>query len=299
MRKKNQPDGGNFNQQNLEGFQPLLTPGSLALTFFTAALVLYALGVPIYLESENVQEYSVDYEDCKSHICSIHIQVTKNIPGPVFFYYKLTDFYQNHRLYLRSKSYAQLRNGSPIQTELNYCSPAKYNSDFVGYYNSSKDLNPGEIARPCGMIARSVFNDSFNAIGYTFNFDKIVFSNDKNVYVDHDPETEWRSIDNHLIVWMKPAIFADFRKLWGVIDQDIPAGSLEVQVTNNYNVSSWKGTKGIVISNSSVFGGKNPLLGIVFIAVGSFCVMAALIFSLTGIVFKEENYHQDLKKLRF
>jgi hypothetical protein len=36
------------------------------------------------------------------------MDVPNNIQGPVFVYYELHDFYQNHRLYIRSKKLDQL-----------------------------------------------------------------------------------------------------------------------------------------------------------------------------------------------
>ena len=42
--------------------------------------------------------------------------------------------------------------------------------------------------------------------------------------------------DQHFIVWMRTAALRNFRKLWGRIEQDIPAGStLTVLVQNRSN----------------------------------------------------------------
>ncbi len=43
---------------------------------------------------------------------------------------------------------------------------------------------------------------------------------------------------------------------------------------------SYGGTKSIVISTTSVIGGKNPFLGIAYIAVGALCLFLALVFGI-------------------
>ena len=98
---------------------------------------------------------------------------------------------------------------------------------------------------------------------------------------------------------MKVAPFSTFRKLWGVIETDVQKGEIIVDIQNNYDVSRWDGTKSIVLSNASAFGGKNTFLGIVFIAAGSFCLFCALLFTLTGVVFKGNNDGEDPRSWKY
>jgi LEM3 (ligand-effect modulator 3) family / CDC50 family len=42
----------------------------------------------------------VDYTDCVSP-CNVTINVKKDMDGPVYLYYRLTNFYQNHRRYVK------------------------------------------------------------------------------------------------------------------------------------------------------------------------------------------------------
>lgn len=83
--------------------------------------------------------------------------------SPVFVYYEIHNFYQNHRLYARSLSNKQLLgnnlNESDISTD---CSPIVLNSDlFVNVSITGVPLNKSAPANPCGMIAYTLFNDSF------------------------------------------------------------------------------------------------------------------------------------------
>lgn len=87
--------------------------------------------------------------------------------------------------------------------------------------------------------------------------------------------------NEHFIVWMRIATQPTFRKLYGWIDQTIPAGeTLRFRVKNNYAVTRFKGSKSLVVSTTSIFGGRNPFLAPVFIYVGYFCLAAGVFFGL-------------------
>ncbi|RYG51246.1 hypothetical protein EON67_03775 [archaeon] len=90
------------------------------------------------------------------------------------------------------------------------------------------------------------------------------------------------SITNeHFIVWMRVAAVPNFRKLYGRIEQDIPAGTtLTFNVASTYNVAKFQGSKSLVISTTSFMGGKNPFLGIAYIVVGFVCILLALLFGV-------------------
>jgi len=86
--------------------------------------------------------------------------------GPVFVYYQLDNFYQNHRRYVKSRDYKQLMGETRTTTEIaNTCDPIITNKDLanVGYTTSvnNKPLDPDAAAIPCGLIAKSYFNDTY------------------------------------------------------------------------------------------------------------------------------------------
>ncbi|KAL8989467.1 MAG: hypothetical protein Q9177_001646 [Variospora cf. flavescens] len=84
-------------------------------------------------------------------MCSIQFTVPHELDPPVFLYYRLTNFYQNHRRYVKSLDSAQLKgeavSGGTIDDS--DCDPLKVDSQKRPYY-------------PCGLIANSLFNDTFN-----------------------------------------------------------------------------------------------------------------------------------------
>ena len=84
------------------------------------------------------------------------------VQGQVYMYYGLTNFYQNHRRYVKSRDDDQLRGEHISGNNLNSdCEPYKT-------YNDTSDVG---IA-PCGAIANSIFNGvciNMNRIKYIFD----------------------------------------------------------------------------------------------------------------------------------
>ena len=71
--------------------------------------------------------------------------LSTSFTGPLYLYYELTNFYQNHRRYILSKSIGQLQGQNLAQSAVELdCNPL--------YLNGSNLLNP------CGLIANSFFN---------------------------------------------------------------------------------------------------------------------------------------------
>jgi hypothetical protein len=90
----------------------------------------------------------------------LEIPITKAMTAPVFLYYELTNFYQNHRRYVSSRDDDQLAAGDSVSTGADAysknCEPW-YQST---YYDSSETATKYQYY-PCGLVARSVFNDTF------------------------------------------------------------------------------------------------------------------------------------------
>lgn len=87
--------------------------------------------------------------------------------------------------------------------------------------------------------------------------------------------------NEHFIVWMRVATRPSFRKLYGYIEQTIPAGTvLEFEINANYVVESFGGSKALIISTNSMWGGKDSSVGITFYAMGYFCLACGLIFAI-------------------
>lgn len=110
--------------------------------------------------------------------------VPDEIGPPVFMYYQLTNFYQNHRRYVKSYDQDQLKGDFRSNSSISGsdCDPLRLDPSGKAYY-------------PCGLIANSLFNDTFsspvklsvsdsnsdNETYYMTNKD-IAWPADKNIY---------------------------------------------------------------------------------------------------------------------
>lgn len=330
IAKSKKPSNSAFKQQRLPAWQPILTAGTVLPTFFVIGLAFIPIGIGLLVSSNEVQEKEIDYTECtndKNETCESIIAKNYTIPctcvktfdlkeqykADVFMYYGLTNYYQNHRRYVKSRDDRQLL-GRAVG-KYKDCNPFDYKQDP----NGSTSM---KIA-PCGAIANSFFNDSF-ILEYRIEPDGkyenvnllrtgIAWPTDKKVKFENPPGSTWAERfkdttfppnwrkpvyeldeddqDNNgyknedLIVWMRTAALPSFRKLYRKIDHtkdnfrsSLPAGKYRLTVQYNYPVTSFKGTKRMILSNTSWLGGKNPFLGIAYIVVGTICLILAFVF---------------------
>ena len=76
---------------------------------------------------------------------------------------------------------------------------------------------------------------------------------------------------------MRTSGLPNFKKPWGKIYQDLPAGDYTVRIANNYNSKGWDGDRYFYLTTLSMIGGRNFLLPI------TFCIIAML--DLAAVVF--------------
>ena len=158
-----------LRQQRLPAWQPVLTAKTVLPLFFTVGVVFVTLGGVLLHYSDMVQEYVLDYTDCVSIdgsgkcsatnttcVCSASIQLSKNFDAPVYLYYGLQNFYQNHRRYVKSRDDNQLLGN--IGSLSSDCSPYDHPSGNSSYSYA-----------PCGAIANSLFNGECLEKEYIFN----------------------------------------------------------------------------------------------------------------------------------
>lgn len=75
--------------------------------------------------------------------------------------------------------------------------------------------------------------------------------------------------DPRFIVWMRNAGLPNFRKLYGVIEDDIAPGNYTLEIDNQYNVAPFEGKKKFVLSQANMLGGKNEMLYIIYFIAGA------------------------------
>ncbi|XP_041456432.1 cell cycle control protein 50A-like isoform X2 [Lytechinus variegatus] len=336
------PGNTAFKQQRLPAWQPILTAGTVLPMFFLVGIVFVPLGVGFLVTSNNVQEVILDYTRACTYLnetngtntcidfytypenenssctCTMKFELNTKIEGPIYMYYRLTNYYQNHRRYVNSRDDIQLLGKNPLSASSD-CSP--YDQELRIYSNTSQERI---TYAPCGAIANSLFNDTFNI---TFDDDgelpsgkevmldrtNIAWSSDRRTKFRNPPGASleeafngttkppnwqkyiWEMQDGYqnedFIVWMRTAAFPTFRKLYGrVVDQPntrldngLPVGNYTLTVQYNYLVHMFDGTKSIVLTTTSWLGGKNNFLGIAYIVTGSICIVFGAIFLIVHI----------------
>ncbi|OMH81495.1 Meiotically up-regulated gene 89 protein [Zancudomyces culisetae] len=232
--------------------------------------------------------------------CTYQFTIPKTVNPPVFLYYKLTSFYQNHRRYVKSFDSNQLSG------------KARSVSDLSG--GDCEPLAVREIKGvtkpiyPCGLIANSQFNDTFSNLvraesggEYVFGEDDISWASDrarygkteysnsdvypppnwderyKDGYTDKNPIPDL-STDYHLQVWMRTAALPVFRKLYGINNSDpLTPTTYSMKIGYNFDTTTYGGEKHFIISTTSAFGGRNPIIGIFYMAVGCLSILIGIV----------------------
>jgi hypothetical protein len=178
-----------------------------------------------------------------TRVCQIQFTIPNDIGPPVFLYYRLSDFFQNHRRYVKSYDSNQLLGSKvllptascyPLDTTVTTIPTATPSTSTVAYY-------------PCGLVANSLFNDtilppvvqktSADSQNYSMTNSGIAWSSDAKLYgktqysLDEiTPPPDWRirwpeegytednpppDLDSYqeFQVWMRTAALPYFNKL--------------------------------------------------------------------------------------
>ncbi|KAF9933883.1 hypothetical protein FBU30_004051 [Linnemannia zychae] len=236
--------------------------------------------------------------------CVINLTIPVDIPAPAMLYYKLTNFYQNHRKYTKSLDYKQLAGQPSTVAEINGRKGCSISGDIPIY--------------PCGAIANSMFNDTIVGLNagpaaepgapqgepYLFRETGIASPADKGKfkkfgYTDLSailPPPNWApryrngvysadfpppdiSTDEHFQVWMRTAGWSTFLKTYGRGDTTLPKGNYQMTIDMNFPIETYGGKKFIVISSVGAIGGRNSFLGIGYIVLAVLCAGLGVIFT--------------------
>lgn len=325
----NRPDNTAYTQQRLPAWQPMLSAGIVIPGFVLIGLAFIGIGVALFVTSQSIQVLELDYtgveqnspcfkctdDVSKACTCEMTFDIDSLFEGPVFFYYGLTNFFQNQRKYGVSKDHYQLTGDLD-----NFKAPDEDCFPF------QKDSNDKPIV-PCGAIANSMFNDTFKLYQIVNGVKKLVPFDGKGIAWWTDYNIKYRNpsvtplknafngtvkplywsrpayeldtsdpanngfINQDFLVWMRRAALPDFRKLYRRITEGdyasgLPAGNYSLEIAYNYPVLGFDGRKKVVLSNVSWMGGKNEFLGIAYLVFGSLCVTMSIVMLVVYAKFK-------------
>ena len=204
--------------------------------------------------SFNPPQYAFTNDSTGQAQCIIQFDIPADLPPVVLLYYKLTNFYQNHRRYVKSLDTNQLKGKYVSNNSLKNgnCKPLALAPD-------------GRAIYPCGLVANSVFNgqskstptactvkslcylpDTYSALAvqngsavYNFSQSGIAWPGEAKKYTSKPnyafdqivPPPNWSkqfpngysnstpppdlNADEHFQNWMRTSGLPTFTKLWG------------------------------------------------------------------------------------
>ena len=274
-------------------WRPLPKINTTVICLEITGAIFIVIGVVITILSHQIKEIEIRYDnnqDCEiGSMCNINFTIEDEMSKDVFVYYRMKNLYQNHRRYIKSKSNKQLKGNWMSEKDIkDDCEPIILNKDlYEGILGlNGTVLDPEEVAHPCGLIAKSVFNDTFSIKKQEGDEDILIseegiaWSIDKKKYKNSDNmQKQWINVeDERFMVWMRPAALPDFRKPWGKINKDLKKGNYVLNIKNNYPVKSFDGEKYFILSTVNSLGGKNYFLAILYYVVGGISIVAGILF---------------------
>ncbi|KAK0537433.1 alkylphosphocholine resistance protein lem3 [Tilletia horrida] len=356
-----------WRAQKLPAWQPLMTPKTTISVLFLTGLIIAPIGAVIFYFSLRRDYIAFDYTACRTaataspadmppasytyqiddsaarntsypapqwayvpndaapagSACRLLFTLPQAIPTPVLLAYRLTNFHQNHRKYVKGVDTDQMKGDAVAPASLEtLCRPF------------SQDPQSGKAIYPCGLIANSIFNDTFsdpiiaNPDGsltmttFPMAESNLVLAADRKKYAvsrynpaDVVPPPFWRGStkgpygyaagysdgsagasndsrplfdptkDEHFMVWMNTAALPNFEKLYKRSDTTpMGAGRYAIEIFDNWPVDGFKGTKSLVLTTAAWNGSRNLLLGLVTLGAGGLCLILALVFTARHVI---------------
>ncbi|KAJ3022638.1 hypothetical protein HKX48_005700 [Thoreauomyces humboldtii] len=175
-RQSRRPADTAYKQQRLKAWQPVLAPKVVLPAYFLVGLVFIPIAIALHVANNKVTELVFDYTNCKyggasappitswtwdaaSSNCTITFQIPSSFQPPVFMYYRLTNFYQNHRKYVKSFDAGQLvGNAAPLSST--GCAPLANPpaGTVISLNGTGLTANANAMYYPCGLISNSMFS---------------------------------------------------------------------------------------------------------------------------------------------
>jgi hypothetical protein len=281
-----------WQQQNCSNFMFIPSRNFAICLYVFIAVSNLTLGGVLFKYSADIRQFRKEYS-CGKEKCTIEIDIEDKIPSPVYFYYEIENYYQNHRIYVKSRSSKQLAGNELSSSEIQECDPVTKIKDLDWddkvLENSRFDKN--DDANPCGLIAKSYFKDRFSFDGKPkIKETGIAWPSDledKFKNTDNWKEVQWTDVeDEHFIVWMRIAATNNFIKLWGKIDEDME-GKYSLKIEESMDFSEFDGKKYILLSNANSFGGKNNVLVYALFISGGLASIWTMVFIFYPFVIKK------------
>ena len=148
---------------------------------------------------------------------------------------------------------------------------------FESIQVSNNNISCSESNLPTGC---KTYYDSNNNQYYNF-----YYPNDDTVQYLYETYPENISpldgvTDEHFIVWMRTEILPTFRKLYGKIKGPFKSGDIiSFNIISNFEVTSYRGTKSLLLTNLGSLGSKNTYIGKLYTAFGTLFLLIGIFTS--------------------
>lgn len=253
-----------ITQEELKNYKPPSSGICYSIVFICLFITCAVISVLFFVSYSRCFEWKIPYNASSDLVINVEQDITKKI----VIYYAFDSFYQNHRRFISSKDEKQLMGKGITEKNLRNCDPRIYD-----------DKNAPVERCPCGLIAATQFDDSFQfSNDISISKKNIIRKGDERLY--KKDACYFNDLDedafNDFIVWMRIAAFPFFRKKYGVIEDGLPKGDYNITVNGNYP-SPPGGKKYIILATETALGRKNPFLAYAFAIMAFICLVFSFI----------------------
>lgn len=181
------PSNNAYLQQKAPFTQLVYTTKCVVTTLMVVAVLFIIVGSVALAYAARVTQFQYVYMDGSSkspcqdggpgvNPCPVTITFDKDMTGPVYFYYTIDGFHQNHRRYVKDKDDKQLAGifDSPTADQdplMNATRSGTFTAHSSCTYQRQYTVTGARkegytiYYYPCGLVARSRFNDTFLLTG--------------------------------------------------------------------------------------------------------------------------------------
>ncbi|KAH9578851.1 CDC50/LEM3 family [Trypanosoma melophagium] len=101
---------------------------------------------------------------------------------------------------------------------------------------------------------------------------------EKGYYYEEPGHRIPSATDEDFLVWASLSYMSDFTKMYRIITTDLLPGDYFIDILENFDVFSFSGEKHVVLMTRSWYGGKNSVMGVLFLVMG--CISFVLCISV-------------------
>ncbi|KAK1443082.1 hypothetical protein BgAZ_306000 [Babesia gibsoni] len=264
----------------------LYTPGGGMLVFFICGFLLLACAIAQSISSAYSFTMELPYSEKKDE--PINFKIDRTVAAPVYFYYKLSDFYITHKNVAYDSSPSTISTGNcklykTFEEILGLrCVDGKNTLNGVDEWCKIKETDPlfKLPAYPCGSISATMMTDNYMICPTSSGLTMQQVRTDKEsrkkclplslrlVVPDYgmfnapkkksDIVDIFRWIDMANVMfrsWINLPYDSTFLKPYAVLNQDLQEGEYTLYVTNNYwPADAWRSKKAVYISKPGFLG---------------------------------------------